>query len=84
MRTTIKIDSATPEQVYDLTLAFQRMLGFTLPAQITTEPTVTVGGSAMGWTSPALLPEHAVALLREFESLQAERGLTYLREVLAR
>jgi hypothetical protein len=75
MRTTVKIDSATPEQVYDLTLAFQRTLGFPLPPQITNRPTVTVGGSAMGWESPALFPEHAVSLLAEYHDLQALRDL---------
>lgn len=70
MRVTIKVDSATPQEVYDLTLAFQRTLGHVLPQQIGKEPTVTVGGSAMGWTSPALTEPHAAALIREFESLQ--------------
>jgi hypothetical protein len=69
MRVTIVVDSATPAEVYNLTLAFQRTLGFVLPAQITTEPTVTVGGTAMGWSSPALREAHAVALLAEFDRL---------------
>lgn len=86
MRTTIHIDSATPQEVYDLTLAFQRTLArpvpptppaegrprFELPTQITTEPRVTVGGNAMGWESPALKPDHAVALLAEFDALQGK------------
>lgn len=72
MRITIQIDSATPQEVYNFTLAFQRTLGYGLPLQATTEPTVTVGGSAMGWTSPALYPGHATALLAEAESLMVE------------
>jgi hypothetical protein len=72
MRTRIVVDSATPDEVYRLTLAFQRTLGFTLPKQVTAEPTVTVGGSAMGWSSPALYSDHATALLREYEALTAE------------
>lgn len=84
MSVHINFDSATPQEVYDLTLAFQRTLSspkmptatedrprFTLPKQITTEPTVTVAGTRMGWTSPGLRPEHAFALLAEFERLQA-------------
>ena len=65
MRTTVKVDSATPAEVYALTLAFQRTVGPDLPGQIGTTPTVTVSGSAMGWESPALTLAHAVALLAE-------------------
>jgi hypothetical protein len=72
LRTTVDVDSATPRQVYNLTLAFQRTLGFELPRQITTRPTVTVGGSAMGWRSPALRSDHAQALLAEYHALEAE------------
>lgn len=83
MSVHIRFDSATPQEVYDLTLAFQRTLAgptslpatnerprWELPQQITTEPTVTVAGIRMGWNSPGLKPEHAVALLAEFERLQ--------------
>ena len=89
MRIVIAVDSATPDEVYDLTLAFQRTSGQPMPRQITTEPTVTVGGSAMGWKSPALYPSHAVALLAERDRLAAGRGispdeaLAVLRERLA-
>jgi hypothetical protein len=69
MRTRIVVDSATPGEVYNLTLAFQRTLGFPLPQQLTNEPTVTVQGSAMGWRSPALTEEHVVALLAEYHRL---------------
>lgn len=76
MRITVKADSASPEQVYDLTRAFQRTRrDHEMPRQITDEPTVTVAGAAMGWESPALLPEHARTLLSSYEDLQAERGL---------
>ena len=85
MRITVKADSATPEQVYDLTLAFQRTRhDHEMPSQITDQPTVTVAGVGMGWESPALLPEHASTLLSEYHDLQAARGLATLREVLAR
>lgn len=68
MRTRIKIDSATPGQVYALTLAFQRSTrDHVVPTQLTMVPTVSVCGSAMGWESPALTPEHAVALLAEMD-----------------
>jgi hypothetical protein len=70
-RTTLAFDSATPAQVYNLTLAYQRTLGFALPQQITREPTVTVAGSAMGWASPALYSDHAAALLAEYHRLEA-------------
>lgn len=73
MRITLDIDSATPEQVYDLTLAFQRTSGIPLPPQITDKPVVTVGGSAMGWRSPALHPAQVDAILREFVELQTWR-----------
>lgn len=70
MRVRITLDSATPQEVYDYTLAFQRTLGLAdLPKQITDEPTVRVLGSAMTWTSPALTREHAAALLDEAERL---------------
>ena len=69
MRTIIKIDSATPSEVYAFTLAFQRTVGADLPAQIGKAPTVTVCGTAMGWESPALTPEHAAALLNEASHL---------------
>lgn len=73
MRVTIDVDSATPEQVYDLTLAFQRTRGIPLPRQITTEPTVTVAGTCMGWKSPGMDPRQVQPLLREFDTLQEER-----------
>lgn len=69
MRVTIDVDSATQQEVYDLTLAFQRTSGIPLPRQITKEPVVTVGGSKMGWRSPAMAPEQARALLAEFDRL---------------
>lgn len=85
MRITVKVDSATPEQAYDLTLAFQRTRHeHEMPSQITDQPTVTVAGVAMGWESPALLSEHASALLSEYHDLQMARGLAKVREVLAR
>jgi hypothetical protein len=71
MRTRIVVDSATPAQVYDLTLAFQRTARFALPDQPTTEPTVTVCGSAMGWSSPALHTDHAAAVLAEYAKEKA-------------
>lgn len=79
MSTTIHFNSATPQEVYNLTLAFQRtsgllrdggMGGHLIPAQVTKEPTVTVGGSCMGWTSPGLTFEHSVALMAEYDRLQ--------------
>ncbi len=82
MRVQIKIDSATPQEVYDYTLAYQRTLGF--PAVPTDHPgaeilngraapVVSVGGTAMGWRSPHITPEQAHALLAEVEILAAER-----------
>lgn len=73
MSTTIRVDSATPGQVYNLTLAFQRTRGFPLPSQLTKQPTVTVGGTCMGWTSPFLTMDHARAVLDEYDRL--ERGV---------
>lgn len=73
MRITVKIDSATPSEIYDLTLAFQRTSkGHEMPAQITVEPTVTVAGTSMGWESPALRAGHVEALLAEFASMTPE------------
>lgn len=69
MRTRLVIDSATPAEVYNLTLAFQRTARFSLPQQPTTEPTVTVCGSAMGWSSPALYEAHTAAVLAELALL---------------
>lgn len=87
MRTKIVVDSATPDEAYNLTLAFQRTLSspkmlpasaerprWELPPNLTTEPTVTVAGKCMGWQSPALTPDHAVALLAEFDNLQKGRA----------
>jgi hypothetical protein len=71
MRTRLVIDSATPAEVYDLTLAFQRTARYDLPQQLTAEPTVTVCGIAMGWSSPALYEAHAVAVLAELALLRA-------------
>jgi len=65
MRIRIVVDSATPTEVYNLTLAFQRTCQIELPQQLTIEPTVTVCGNAMGWSSPALTDEHAAAVLTE-------------------
>lgn len=77
MRTRIVIDSCTPQQVYNLTLAYQRTLGYApLPTQLTMvhgqqpEPTVTVGGSAMSWSSPWLDSVTATLLLTEFDLLE--------------
>lgn len=75
MRITLTVDSATPEEVYDLTLAFQRTSGIPLPRQINTVPTVTVAGSAMGWTSPAMLPQQVAPLMAEFAELAEYRLL---------
>lgn len=72
-RMQIAVDSATPEEVYDLTLAFQRTGRFSLPPQATVLPTVTVMGTAMGWTSPMLTTEHADALLAEYQERRADR-----------
>lgn len=72
MRVTIKVDSATPQEIWNLTAAFQRTAGIPLPKQITTKPTVTVGGSAMGWESPAMTVRRADALLEEWSRLRAE------------
>jgi hypothetical protein len=72
VRVKVAVDSASPPEVYRLTLAYQRTRGFPMPQQINDEPTVTVGGSAMGWTSPALYAEHAAALLSEFTTLEEE------------
>lgn len=73
MRITINVDSATPEQVYDLTLAFQRTRNIGVPTQLTMVPTVTVAGTCMGWTSPALKLAHVPALLHEYTQLRFGR-----------
>jgi hypothetical protein len=79
MRIRIVVDSATPAEVYNLTLAFQRSARFELPdhtqqqrdvpGRLSTEPTVTVCGIAMGWSSPYLFVEHAAAVLAEYDKL---------------
>jgi hypothetical protein len=70
MRTRLVVDSATPAEVYNLTLAFQRTrVHHDLPKQLDTMPTVTVCGIAMGWSSPALHEVHAIALLAEYSVL---------------
>lgn len=73
MSMRITEDSATPAQVYNLTLAFQRTAGLGLPAQITDLPVVKVAGSAMNWQSPGMSAERCRALLAEFDRL--ERGV---------
>jgi hypothetical protein len=78
MRTTIKIDSASHEEAHDFVAAFQRTRHHGLPGQITTEPVVSIQGpSSWTVTTPALYPDHASALLREFD------GLTQTRTELA-
>lgn len=77
-RTRIIIDSATPQQVYNLTLAYQRTLGHeaTMPPQLTPvagetpRPSVSVMGSAMTWSSPYLDSVHATLLLTEYDLLE--------------
>jgi hypothetical protein len=86
MRTKIVVDSATPAEVYNLTLALQRTTGETMhrhviPTQLTVEPTVTVVGAAMSWASPALTLDHARAVLDEFKALT---GADAIRADLAR
>lgn len=80
-RTTLVFDSATPAQIYNLTLAFQRTSGLlrdegfgghVVPPQVTDKPVVSVAGSAMSWRSPALTVQHSAALLAEYDRL--ERG----------
>lgn len=72
MRIQIKADSATPEQVFNLTRAFQRTLGDDdLPTVMRAEPTVTVLGSAMGWETPPITRRRAASILREFDRLEA-------------
>lgn len=75
MRTTLKIDSATHEEAHDFVAAFQRTRNFGLPAQITTEPIVRIEGpSSWTVTTPALYPDHALAMLKEHEMLQGARA----------
>jgi hypothetical protein len=79
-RVTLTVDSATPDEVYDLTLAFQRTSGpvreqgrfggHEVPEQITRQPVVSVTGSAMSWRSPALTAEHAAAVLGQYAALR--------------
>ena len=71
MRITIKVDSATPAEVFALTRAFQRSAKTNdLPVQVTREPTVTVAGQALGWVSPALYLPHAQDLLAKYADEQ--------------
>lgn len=72
MRARIVLDSATPDQAYNATLAFQRTRAYVLPDQPTKEPTVQVLGTAMTWTSPFMSSEQALAMMTEFESLESE------------
>lgn len=74
MRIRLTADGATPDQVHDLTRAFvHTSKEHEVPLQITNMPTVGIDGSKMRWTSPALLSEHAQALLTEYERLDMER-----------
>lgn len=66
MRVSIVVDSATPEQIRNLTAAFQSTRDMGMPTQITDKPTVTVCGVGMGWGSPALDLRRASAVLDEF------------------
>lgn len=70
-RFTLTVDSATPEQVYSLTLAYQRTLrDFSVgPQWGEPDPHVKVMGVAMTWKSPALSPEHARAVMDEYDSI---------------
>lgn len=76
MSIIIVSNSATPAEVYDLTLAFQRTgKDFPLPQQITTQPMVAVAGTCLKWTSPGLMVQQAGPLLAEFASLSEARLL---------
>lgn len=70
MRVTIKVDSATPHEIWNLTAAFQRTRGIPLPPTLTDKPMVTVGGIAMGWESPAMTVERAEAFMAEWAKLR--------------
>lgn len=75
MRVTIEVDSATPYEAYDLTLALQRTAGFARPPQHNKgfDPQVKVTGSCMTWTSPYMYPVQVASFWREFETLTIER-----------
>lgn len=68
MRVTIEVDSATPKEVYALTLSFQRTMDH-LPIQATDQPTVRVLGTCMTWRSPAMRPEQVRSFWADFTRL---------------
>lgn len=82
MRVTIVADSATPTEVYNLTLAFQRTRGIPLPPQLTVRngedptPAVRVMGTAMTWESPYLDVEQASAILIQHDGHGEHRTVT--------
>lgn len=73
MRVTLKIDGATPEQMYRLTQAFVRNVDLEeMPKQIADKPTVGIDGVAMTWQSPALRVTQAAGLLDGFIEIDTE------------
>jgi hypothetical protein len=72
MRVRIQLDSATPHEVYNATCALQRSAGLSRPVSLTTEPTVTVAGTAMSWTSPWLTLVGVDAWHHEMAALVAD------------
>lgn len=72
MRTRINIDSATPEEIKNLTTALQNV---TLRDVFTDEddrhPHIWVHDGGMGWESPSISRQRAADVLREFDRLDA-------------
>lgn len=73
MRLTIEIDSASASEAEAFMRAFQRTVkAHPLPANLTPEPTVRIMGIGWGITTPAITPEHATALVAEFDTLRVD------------
>lgn len=71
-RITLAIDSATSSEAHDFVCAFQRTAGIPLPQQITTEPTVSIGGSSWNVSMPPMTEQRAQAVMREYATLRDE------------
>lgn len=73
MRVTIEIDSASASEAEAFVFAFQRTRKtHPLPHVLNTEPTVRIMGIGWGVTTPPITPEHASALVAEFDTLRVD------------
>ena len=72
MRTRINIDSATPEEIKNLTTALQNVTHHDFFADDDLRhPHIWVHDGGMGWESPSISRQRAADVLREFDRLNA-------------